>query len=327
MAYTYSDYTRADSILPIVVGVFLTLLGLLSWIGFLIYVIYKRHQREKVEVPYLMYAGVSAIFKDAIKRKTVANETVYVIMDRKISQIFIPALSFLIPSFMSCFFVSFWEVFLIDNSYTCDPDLDCFPFDANNNTNLQDDPIANCTDFDISDNITIICYHFAFNFTDAAGLVGGLLSLIAFVFMLLVSVLYWSLGLAGEDETAKKKCKYICCWWLKRITLFILAISPTVGSIIAVVLVYKVPAIHDALTERKNFWKFYAYFLTFMYLGFVFTLLVRALYKSVPYKKPVTLNENSPLINTRNSEETSTAQNSSEHHTLKNIPDTVPAYK
>ena len=61
---------------------------------------------------------------------------------------------------------------MIDESYTCDPELDCFPFDANNNTNLQDDPIVNCTDFDISDNITIICYHFAFNFTDAGGLVG-----------------------------------------------------------------------------------------------------------------------------------------------------------
>ena len=311
MAYAYSDYTRADHILPLVVGAIANLLGLLSWFGFLIYVTYKRYHREEAEVPYLMYAGVSAILKDAIKRKTVANKTVYVIMDRKISQFFVPAFFLLIPGFLSCIFLSFWEVFLIDESYTCDPDLDCFPFDLNNYTNLQDDPIVNCTDFDISDNITIICYHFAFNFTDAAGLVGGLLSLIAFVFMLLVSVLYWSLDLACEDQKAENKCKYVCCWWLKRIVLFILAISPTVGSIIAVVLIYKVPAIHDALTERHNLWKFYAYFITFMYLGFVFTLLVKALYSSVPYKKPEAINENSHLINSQKSAETSTAQNSS----------------
>ena len=307
MAYAYSDYRRADIVLPIVVSVIGFLLGLLSGFGFLIYVIYKHYQQEEVRVPYLMYAGVSAILKDAIKRKTVGNETVYVIMDRKISQSFIPAFFLLIPSFMSCIFISFWEVFLIDESYTCDPDLDCFPFDANNYTNLQDDPIVNCTDFDISDNITIICYHFAFNFNDAAGLVGGLLSLIAFVFMLLVSVLYWSLDLGGEDQEVENNCKYICCWWLKRIVLYILAILPTVGSIIAVVLIYTVSAIHDALTQRHNFWKFYAYFLTFMYLGFVFTVLVRALYNSEPYKK-LTYPENSRLINSQQSAETSTVQ-------------------
>ena len=322
MAHAYSVYTHWDSVPPVVVSAIANLLGFLLVIFFVIYAIYKHYQQEKVEVPILMYAAVSTIFRNAIKRKTVDNETVYVIMDRKTSQGFIPALFLLIPGFISSVFMSFWEVFLIDESYTCDPGLDCFPFDANNYTNLQDDPVVNCTDFDINDNITITCYHFAFNFTDAAGLVGGLLSLIAFVFMLLVSVLYWALDLAGEDKKAKKKCKYKCCWLLKRIVLVILTISPSVGSIIAFVLVCTVPAIQDALTERRNFWKFNAYFVTFMYLGVVFSVLVKELYSSVPYKKPVTIAninvENSSLISSQNSEETSTVQNSSEtQHTQR----------
>lgn len=322
MAHAYSVYKCWDHVPPIVVLVIVSLIGFLSVLFFIIYVKCNYYRREKVEAPILMYAAVSTIFRNAIKRKMVDNQTVYVIMDRKTSQWFIPALFLLIPGFISSVFTSFWEVFLIDESYTCDPGLDCFPFDANNYTNLQDDPVVNCTDFDINDNITIICYHFAFNFTDAAGLVGGLLSLIAFVFMLLVSVLYWALDLAGEDKKAKKRCKYKCCWLVKRIVLVVLTISPSVGSIIAVVLVYTVPAIQDALTERRNFWKFYAYFVTFTYLGIVFSVLVKELYSSVPYKKPVTIAninvENSSLISSQNSEETSTVQNSSEtQHTQR----------
>ena len=321
MAHAYSVYTHWDNVPPIVVSAIANFLGFLSVFLFFIYAKCKHYQREKVEVPFLMYAAVSAIFRNAIKRKTVDNQTVYVIMDRKISQWFIPALFFLIQGFISSLFISFWEVFLIDVSYTCDPSLDCFPFDANN-TNLQDDPIANCTDFDINDNITIICYYFAFNFTDAAGLVGGLLSLLSFVFMLLVTVLYWSLDLAGAGKEVKNTFKCKCCRCLKRIVLFVLVVSPTIGSIIAFVLISKVSAIHAALTERQSFWKFSAYYVTFMYLSVVLTPLVIMLNSSVPYNKPITATninvENSYLINSQNSEETSTVQNSSEtQHTQR----------
>ena len=106
--------------------------------------------------------------------------------------------------------------------------MDCFPFDADNNTNLQDNPVLNCTDSGMSDcNITIICYHFAFNFTGAAGVVGGLLSIIGSVFTVLRSVLIWFLDHSGKQD----KC-HRCYWCLKCIILFILAILPSVGTIV-----------------------------------------------------------------------------------------------
>lgn len=68
------------------------------------------------------------------------------LFNRVISSKFIPALFVAIPGLFSCFFTSFWQVFLTGESYTCDPDLDCFPFDADRNY-LQSDPIVNCSDF------------------------------------------------------------------------------------------------------------------------------------------------------------------------------------
>ena len=156
-----------------------------------------------------MYAAVSAIFRNAIKMETNKNETFYVFLDRKISHFFIPglflpALFLMIPGLISCSILTFWEVYLIEVSFTCDPNLDCFPYDADNNTNLQDDPVLSCTNLGMSDNITIICYHFAINFTDAAGVIGGLLSIIGFVFMVLKSVLIWFLDLGGNKEKQDK---------------------------------------------------------------------------------------------------------------------------
>ena len=104
---------------------------------------------------------------------------------------------------------------------------------------------------------------------------------------------------------------------MKCITVFILAILPSVGSIAVLVLVNVVSAIRDVLARRQNFFTFYAYFVTFKYFGFVYLPLVTALYRSVPYKRPKLANANninSSIENdqkTAHFEETSTVQDSS----------------
>ena len=141
-----------------------------------------------------MYKVISFIFSDAIQKREVnldengrevvgMNQTVvrkvhkFILFNRIISRLLIPFVFPSITVFFACFFVAFWEMFLnVESQNTCDPDLDCFPLDTDLNP-LQNHPIVNCTDFNTSENVAIICYQLVFNTVDALGLAGGLLSL------------------------------------------------------------------------------------------------------------------------------------------------------
>ena len=99
----------------------------------------------------------------------------------------------------------------VESQNTCDPDMDCFPFDTDLNWSLQNDPIVNCTDFDTSDNVTIICYQLVFKPVDALGLVGGLLAFTQVSIKLLGHVLVWSMQPCHE-EGERSCCKRYCFW-------------------------------------------------------------------------------------------------------------------
>lgn len=84
----------------------------------------------------------------------------------------------------------------------------------------------------------------------------------------------------------------------------------------ACTIVNVVSAIHDVLAKCRNFFTF-AYFATFTYFGFVYLILVTALYWAVPYKRPELANENNVNSSIENDEksahfeETNTLQDSS----------------
>ena len=69
----------------------------------------------------------------------------------------------------------------------------------------------NCTDFDTSDNVTIICYQLVFQPIDALGLVGGLLAFTQVSIKVLGRVLVWSIQPCSE-EGERGHCKRYCFW-------------------------------------------------------------------------------------------------------------------
>ena len=110
-----------------------------------------------------------------------------------------------------CFLEAFWGTFLnVESQNTCDPDLDCFPFDTHFNP-LQNDPIVNCTDFNTSENVAIICYQHMFKLVDALGLFGGLLTFTQVSIKLSGRVLVWSMQPCRE-ERERDCCKRYCFW-------------------------------------------------------------------------------------------------------------------
>ena len=135
----------------------------------------------------------------------------FILFNRIISRLLIPFVFPSITVFFVCFLVAFWGTFLnVESQNTCDPDLDCFPFDTHFNP-LQNDPIVNCTDFNTSDNVAIICYQHMFKLVDALGLFGGLLTFTQVSIKLSGHVLVWSMQPCRE-ERERDCCKRYCFW-------------------------------------------------------------------------------------------------------------------
>lgn len=292
MANPYNVYTLSNFLPPFLVSV---VMGAFAGIFIVCVFLYAIGQRKLLGLSG-MYATISVIFRDAIKKKVVGKETIYVLFKREIHPFFILLLFLLVPGLFSCFFTTFWEVFLTDESFTCDPGLDCFPFDASNLSILQNNPIVNCSEFATSDNVTITCYQFVFRYAAATGLLGGLLTVTAIGIKVLGGVLIWSMDIgekeehAEEDETQKhcsqcKSCCRRCYTCLKVFVRLALAVLPSFASILALILVAQVPLLRDAVYgTRERRVQFISYIVLSIYLGFLVPILTVVLARSKPYE-------------------------------------------
>ena len=116
------------------------------------------------------------IFKDVIKEAPSDDDkrprSVY--QGKEVPQIIIlmiGAYSFALGLFTA---ITFWDVFLLRQTYACDDGLDCFPRSKKPFSLL---PIQNCSIYsEESTDEVVTCYAFVFQFGTAAGVAGGLIT-------------------------------------------------------------------------------------------------------------------------------------------------------
>lgn len=153
MVHTYSQYRSADYVPPVVLFSIVNLLGLLSVNGFMFYMIYMQKVSARKSRGTLFNVCCRVCFIQKCDWITINWLRGKLTKIKHFTCSWTGKYSFLLSSlwYQVLFPALFWEVFLLEESFICDPDLDCFPFDADNNTNLQDNPVLNCTDFGMSD--------------------------------------------------------------------------------------------------------------------------------------------------------------------------------
>jgi len=84
-----------------------------------------------------------------------------------------------------------WDIFLIDETYTCDPGLDCFTVNGKPiNCSALYDPASN-THINGSGNPDVVCFMFAFNYGLAASAIGGLVTFARGVMSLIAFISIW----------------------------------------------------------------------------------------------------------------------------------------
>lgn len=157
-------------------------------------------------------------------------------------------------------FLTFWGIFLVGESYTCDPGLDCFPF-SSDGTPLQHDPIKNCSEFEWANDVTIACFQFVFRYAQGLGAFGGIITVAIMVMKTVMSITFWyfnSFRVFGPDW---EKMKRLCATPV----IILIFLSP-VFSIVVLLLVQYVPLLSDAiLTTYRSKTQFYGYWVTIIY--------------------------------------------------------------
>ena len=141
-----------------------------------------------------------------------------------------------------CAFITFWVIFLVEESFGCDPRLDCFPRQDNNSELLSHTPIQNCSDYDLTDNVTIICYRFAFRYAEGFGVAGGILVFAASLMKMYEFLFFWAVD---SPVTNDSRCsiKHILKW----VVIIFVLLSPLICSGIIAGVVYGIPLVYNTI--------------------------------------------------------------------------------
>ena len=159
-----------------------------------------------------------------------------------------------------CAFITFWVIFLVEESFGCDPGLDCFPLQENNGALLSHTPIQNCSDYDLIGNVTIICYQFVLRYAEGFGAAGGIIALAASVMKMYEIVLFWVV----DSPSTKNYIKCTMKWIVGGVVLFL----PIICSGVVFGTFFGIPLVYNTITKTESgTLQFGAYLATFTYVA------------------------------------------------------------
>ena len=147
---------------------------------------YRRCDTDSVELPWktVVYHLPQLVFKvyeesrgEGVKEVFIRGRKLLPASSDNICKVLVIMEILLINSIslVCCASLVFWNIFLVEQTFACDPGLDCYIFNPEDGSLLQQSPIENCSDFEFADNVKVQCFHFTFQFGAGIAAFGGLL--------------------------------------------------------------------------------------------------------------------------------------------------------
>ena len=196
-----------------------------------------------------------------------------------------------------CACVTFWVIFLVEETFGCDPGLDCFPRQDNNSELLSHTPIQNCSDYDLIDNVTIVCYSFVFRYAEGVGAAGGVLVFAALFMKMYETTLFWVVDspvtVDGWGITKIiMKALFGTLIFAPGLIIFLLVYIGSAG------LSRYLPLISDTITNTKSGTaQFFSYLVTIAYMSTIGTYDLHKITKLDKLGAPKDITERTPLVN------------------------------
>ena len=146
------------------------------------------------------------------------GKTMAIVRNRRVSVRVMEVFFMIALVVMGFSFVTFWAIFMFDETFACDSGLDCFGFDKDSGNRISDLPLGtNCSEFESRDNVTITCYIFVFRYAEGFGAAGGIIVFAGVMLKVYAAVFFRVFDSQSESDP--------CCF-CRRCAILFLRLSP-----------------------------------------------------------------------------------------------------
>ena len=201
-----------------------------------------------------LFHFVRVTFGDHIKKKEGSQKYTFYHYEISSWQIIILStvtLMLLLPTFMS-----FWVSFIANETFVCDPQLDCFLRYPSTHIVSSSEPLDDCTSYDGTDS-TVICFQFVFDFTK------GFFYALCFIVVALIYCRMCAYVLIWFRELFSKYQKVLHCN-MSVLLSFIMEILTFIFALIVIVM-YIVSFLSNMVFQTGII--FWVYVFSFVYIG------------------------------------------------------------
>ena len=204
-----------------------------------------------------LFHFVRVIFGDHINKKEGSQK--FIFYSYEISSLQIFRLSTITLMVLGPTFMSFWVSFVVNETFVCDPQLDCFVRNPSTHIVLSSEPLDDCTSYD-NTNGTVVCFQFVFDLTK------GFSSAVGFMGVAVVYCRLYTFIMIWIQEFCSNKCHMGCIKYVSDVMHIVIFIP--VISLFAIIGFRAVPFFSDVvLKTNKSTIIFYAYMISFGYIG------------------------------------------------------------
>ena len=153
--------------------------------------------------------------------------------------------------------MSFWSSFVAEETFGCNPQLDCFLRDQSTFDVPSSEPLDNCTSYD-STNGTVVCFEFVFDLTRGFSSAVGFMGVAVVYCRLYIYVMLWL------REFCSNKCQMDCT----NCASLIMQIVISIILFLIIIVVGAVPFFKDVVFKtNKSRIIYFAYMSSFLYNG------------------------------------------------------------
>ena len=255
--HSYETYENWSVSPPFVAGV----LG--AFVLITVTLIHKCNQGRSSQYSVdLLFHFAKVTFGDRIKKEHTTQK--FTFYSREISSLQISFLSTITLMVLQTTFFSFWISFLFNETFVCDPQLDCFLRDPSSLIVLSSEPLDNCTSYD-GTNGTVVCFQFIFDLSKGFSSAVGFMAVAVVYCRLYISIMIW----------LQKFCSNKYQMYIMHIVIGLIILS-------IIIVVFAVPFFSDVVFKTfKSETIFITYLLSFGYIGpfagvFVNTVIAKA---------------------------------------------------
>ena len=223
---TLHTYQLLDKELP---AILMAVLMTLAFFVVLAVILLKRccSSDDKGRMAPLVFIETIELYFPEINKEISKNEEEIEVYGKRMSRQCFGIMSvFLIPIIVGTIFITFWNVYLVEESVggNCEANFDCFA--KVGDEYLQQEPVSNCSVFEFNGDVTYECYRLVFRYAQGLGAAGGVL-----FFTGLFSRFYFALLVTIYNIKDLRCCRFILYGivWAGATTVFILFIAISVG--------------------------------------------------------------------------------------------------